>query len=160
MERIPRTSGVTLVEVALVVVILGILAAVGLPRFFSQSGFQERFFFEDSLAALRYAQKLAVASGCDVQVTIAAGAYTLAERQGCRSGAFNRPVSNPGTGEASYTNQAPPATAFASSVNPLVFDGLGRALDASLSVVNATVTVGARTIDVVGETGFVFDPAG
>ena len=150
----------TLIEVTLVLVILGILAAVAVPRFFSRSGFHERFFFQDSLAALRYAQKLAVASGCEVQVTIAAGTYTLTQRQNCRSGAFNQPVPNPGTGEATYTNQAPPGTALASSVNPIVFDGLGRALDASLTVTDATVTVGAGAIDVVGETGFVFDPSG
>ena len=160
MARIPRTAGVTLVEMVLVLVILGILSALAAPRFFSRSGFQESFFFQDSLAALRYAQKLAVASGCQVQVTISASDYVLVQRASCQTGAFDQPVANPGTGEAAYTNQAPSGTPLASSVNPIIFDSLGRALDASLSVADATVTVGSQSIEVVGETGFVFDPAG
>ncbi len=160
MERISRTAGVTLVELVIVLVILGILSAVAAPRFFSRSGFHELFFFHDSLAALRYAQKLAVASGCEVQVTFTASDYALSQRASCQTGAFSRAVPNPGTGEPTYTNQAPSGTALASSVNPIVFDGLGRALDASLTVANATVTVGAQLINVVGETGFVFDPSG
>ena len=107
MERISRTSGVTIVELVIVLVILGILSAVAAPRFFSRSGFHERFFFQDSLAALRYAQKLAVASGCEVQVTFSASDYALAQRASCQSGAFSQAVPNPGTGGASYTNQAP-----------------------------------------------------
>lgn len=152
-------SGVTLVELTLVLVILGILASVAAPRFFSRHGFDERFFFVDSLAALRYAQKLAVASGCDVQVTFTPSDYALAQRESCQTGAFNKPVPNPGTGEPSYANQAPAGTSVGSSVNPIIFDGLGRARDASLTVVDATVSVGTRAINVVGETGFVFDPA-
>jgi len=144
----------------LVLVILGILSAVAAPRFFSRSGFHELFFFQDSLAALRYAQKLAVASGCEVQVTFTASDYALAQRVSCQTGAFSQAVPNPGTGEATYTNQAPSGTALASSVNPIIFDVLGRALDASLLVADAAVTVGAQSIDVVGETGFVFDPSG
>ncbi len=160
MERISRTSGFTLVELVIVLTILGILFAVGAPRFFSRSEFHERFFFQDSLAALRYAQKLAVASGCEVQVTFTASDYALAQRASCQAGAFSQAVPNPGTGEPTYTEQAPSGTALASSVNPMVFDGLGRALDASLTVADATVTVGAHSISVVGETGFVFDPSG
>jgi MSHA pilin protein MshC len=158
--RIPGSRGVTLVEMTLVLVILGILCAVGAPRFFSRSSFHERFFFDDSLAALRYAQKLAVASGCEVRVTISADEYLLEQRASCRTGAFAAPVANPGTGEASYTRQAPSGITLASSVNPIIFDSLGRALDASLAVADATVTVGSRSIEVVGETGFVFDPTG
>lgn len=159
MNRASRRSGVTLVELTTVLVIFGILAASAAPRFFSQSAFRESFFFQDVLAALRYAQKLAVASGCDVQVTVSASDYSLAQRASCRTGAFDQAVANPGTGESSYTNQAPAGTSLASSVSPIIFDALGRALDASLTVADATVTVGARSIDVVGETGFALDPS-
>ena len=78
----------------------------------------------------------------------------------CQTGAFSQAIPNPGTGEATYTNQAPSGTTLASSVNPIIFDALGRALDASLMQTDATVTVGAQSINVVGETGFVFDPSG
>lgn len=156
--RLRRAAGFTLVELVLALVILGILAAVGMPRFFSRKDFHERFFGDDVLGALRHAQKLAVASGCEVQVTIGGGSYALAQRTACRSGAFGVAVANPGTG-ASYTGQAPAGTALASSTSPIVFDALGRARDGSLAVTDASVTVGPRTLQVVGETGFVFDPA-
>ena len=54
----------------MVIVITGILAAVVGPRFFDRQVFDERLFFEESLSAARYAQKLAVASGCPVRVQI------------------------------------------------------------------------------------------
>jgi MSHA pilin protein MshC len=153
-------AGVTLVELALGIAIMGILAAVAAPRFFSKPAFEEAFFVQDVVAALRYAQKLAVASGCDVRVSFTPpGGYALAQMQACRAGPFSQPVANPGTGEPSYSNQAPAGTALASSVDPLIFDALGRARDAALAVSDATVTVGGTTLTVVGETGFAFDPA-
>ena len=154
------SAGLTLVEFALVLVILGILTAVGAPRFFSRSGFSESFFHQDVLSALRYGQKLAVASGCDVRVTITATDYVLAQRTACQTGAFTRPVVAPGTGEASFGNTAPAGVTLSSTVSPIIFDALGRARDATLAVVDATVTAGARQVLVSGETGFVYDPAG
>lgn len=54
----------------MVMVIIGILAAVVGPRFFDRRVFDERLFYEESLAAVRYAQKLALASGCPVRARI------------------------------------------------------------------------------------------
>jgi len=152
--------GVTLIELALGIAIVGVLAGVAAPRFFSRASFHEAFFLQDVVSALRYAQKQAVASGCDVQISFTPpGEYSLAQRLACRAGAFSRPVANPGTGQPSYGNQAPPGTALASSVDPIVFDALGRARDAGLAVSDARVTVGDSTVTVVGETGFAFEPA-
>ena len=59
--------GFTMVELIMVIVILGILAAVVGPRFFDRRVFDERLYFEQSLTAVRYAQKLALSSGCPIR---------------------------------------------------------------------------------------------
>jgi MSHA pilin protein MshC len=146
------------VELVLVLVVIGILAGVAGPRFFGRAEFDERLFFDDARSALRYAQKLAVATGCEVRVSIAANAYGLAQQSTCSGGAFDQPVVHPGTGAPSYANTAPAGVALTSDVNPFRFDSLGRARDAGGGTTDVTVTVGTRTLLVEGETGFVRSP--
>ncbi|UUY09884.1 prepilin-type N-terminal cleavage/methylation domain-containing protein [Pseudomonas sp. J452] len=62
--------GFTMVELIMVIVILGILVAMVGPRFFDRQVFDERLFYEESLAAVRYGQKLALASGCPIHAQI------------------------------------------------------------------------------------------
>jgi MSHA pilin protein MshC len=153
-----RAAGFTLTELVLVIAILGILASVGFVRLFDTSSFQEDFFVEDVQSALAWARKLAVASGCEVQVTIGAAGYELRQRPGCSGPGFTQPVSHPSTGTPGYASSAPAGVALSSSVSPIIFDALGRARNAGGSVVDVTISVGSRTLDAVGETGFVHAP--
>ena len=80
----PGHAGFTLIEFVIVLVLLGAIAAVALPRLFEGS-FRSSAFAEQVAAALRYAQRLAVASGCEIQVEISTaggGGYALRRRAG------------------------------------------------------------------------------
>ena len=63
-----RPGGFTLVEMIVTLIIVALIAAVAGPRFFSLSAFQESGFYDETVSAVRYAQKYAVASGCTVRV--------------------------------------------------------------------------------------------
>jgi MSHA pilin protein MshC len=157
LRRLNHQQGFTLVELVMVIVVLSIVAATALPKFFDQSVFQERAFFDDTLAAVRYAQKLAVATGCNVQVNIAGTTFYLkrpsaTNRSQCASTTaadFTRDVANPGSGEAQYSGSQSgisltPATFY--------FNALG-AVSTGLDI-----NVGStRKITVIKETGFVYD---
>ena len=75
-----RSAGFTLIELVVVIVIAGIVASIAGPSFFNNSTFDERGYADELGSALRYAQKVAVASGCPVQVSLTAGTYTLGQQ--------------------------------------------------------------------------------
>ncbi len=152
----PRVrSGFTVVELVATLVVAGVLAATALPRFVRVQDFSERFFYDDVTSGLRYAQKLAIATGCPVQFDFTGGGYAVTQRTGCTAGAWTQPVHHPSTGTVGFSETTPTGVAVASTVDPLIFDALGRAVDGVGTPVDANVTVGARSIAVVGNTGYV-----
>ena len=70
-------QGFTLIELVTVIVILGILAAVGSAKFFNNATFRDTQYHQQVLSAFRFAQKIAIASQNDVTICLTADSYEL-----------------------------------------------------------------------------------
>jgi MSHA pilin protein MshC len=171
-----------MVELVVVMVLVGILGAVGVARFFDRTGFDADAFTEQTRAMLRYAQKVAIAqhrpvfvrldgksvalcftssAPCAVaqQVIAPSGANSGSgpTRASCGSGAWYCEGNPAGI---SYTVNIPavspgPGTFFS-------FDALGSPFgpDGSAGFPGLAITITGdglvRTVSVARETGYVF----
>lgn len=168
-----NAAGFTLTELIIVLVIVGIVIVVAMPRFAVKQDFDARGYMEETLSAVRYAQKFAVASGCDVQVTVNGSGYSLKQRAsltgpGCSSAAgFATPVVDPslqdktGGGAHAFADDTPSGLTVTGAMT-FYYDKIGRPRDvATGAAVTApqTVTVaGAHTswtLTVEPDTGYV-----
>jgi len=144
-----KSHGFTLVELVLVIVLLSILSAVALPRFFERSAFQDRAVHDDIASTLRYAQKMAVATGCPTQFEFlpATNDYHVLRERVCNDNAFDLIVTNPATNAPLSNNLN--GTPFNTTTNIITFFPLGNTSTA------AQLTVATRTINVEMATGFI-----
>lgn len=136
---------------------MSILAAVAAPRFFDDRTFLERGYYEELAAALKYAQKLAVASGCPVQVQVTAAGYQ-ARQQAAIGGRCNPVDSTWSTGVTLADGQvlggASPLGVAAAPDVTFVFDALGRT---DLGA-NQIISVGPFSLTVGADSGYVEAP--
>ena len=84
----------TMVELVVVIVLVGIMAAVIMPRFMGADSFASRGFFDQATETVRYAQKTSVAWRREVFVCITATTITASLTAGCAA-----PLVNPATGQ-------------------------------------------------------------
>ena len=157
------TSGFTLIELIVVLILVGVLSLYAASRFFSTTSFDQAGFTQQSLAAIRYAQKLAIASGCDIRLTFTATSIDLhswidTTNNRCDAAAPSAtitPVSQPGDGN--FSIQAPTGITLTASSAAFYFDRIGIPFSTAGTklAVETTVDVGTETISVAPETGFV-----
>jgi MSHA pilin protein MshC len=147
------SRGFSLPELITVMVVAGILAAVAIPRWFGSTGFAERGLRDETQAALRYAQKSAVAARRLVCVQFSANGLTatMATNFGASDcaggGALVGPSGQALTVSSSGASFKTPPSA------PLTFSPLGQPSARTEIEVNGLPT--ALNIVVEAETGYV-----
>jgi MSHA pilin protein MshC len=157
-RRSTSEAGFTLVELVVVIVILGVVSAIAAPRFFDDRSFMERGYYEELTAALKYAQKLAVASGCPVRFEIQGGGSYEARQQQALGSRCDPADSSWSTGvmraDGQLLSGASPLGVSATPAVTFVFDALGRTNLAA----DQTISVGTHALTVRAESGFVEAP--
>ena len=162
-----QSQGFTLVELVVTIMVVGIMAAVAMPRFADQQGFQSRAFYEQVQEAIAFAQKAAVAQRKSVYVTTTATTLQACYVAAC--GGAGYAVIDPTTKAAlSLAAQDQRGVAFSAvTISPattFVFDSLGRPRSAANVLLTATTTISVnstatgdinRSIIIEPETGYV-----
>ena len=158
--RLRDASGFSLVELVTIMIVVGILAAFAIPRLVDRTGFVSRGFFDEAQAAVRYAQKIAIAQRRTIFVAI-----TGTQIRVCYDAACASTVLDPSTGAALSIPQLPtgaPAGSFSgvtlSPVTTFSFSGSGSPSFGAQLAVNVNSTgVGDinRTFFVEPITGYV-----
>ncbi len=148
-----------MVELVVVLVILGILSSVGLSRFSSTSSFQERGFADETLTAIRYAQRLATSSGCHVQVKLNSTNLQISRWSSCKPANHSATTSllrHPkNTGD--FSNPTPGGITISNA--DFYFNGSGKPFDTaseSAFSITSNISIGSHVIKLEPETGFTY----
>jgi MSHA pilin protein MshC len=140
--RVSARRGFSLIELIVVIVVMAVLIGVAVPRFFGKGDFEAPAFAQELASAARYAQKLAVVSGCPVDFAVTTAGYALFQpATAACTGAMTLAVKHPGTGEA-FAAAAPSGIALG---NPetIRFSAAGIPNDAAdFTVVDLHVVIG------------------
>ena len=142
--RLKNNRGFTLVELIMVMVIVGIMAAVAAPKFFDNTAYQNRGAADQVKAALRYGQKVAIAERSNVRVDI-----STAANPACNITVTLYVVSCTISTAVSLSQTLP---------SSVTFNGLGQPFSnvtTPLVAPGNTITVGGTTITIEQETGYV-----
>jgi MSHA pilin protein MshC len=150
--------GFTLVELVTILILVGILAVVALPRLNSAQDFRATAFRDRVAASLRFAQKSAVAKRRMVCATVAADGLSLglSAAAGFGAGACANALSGPDGANPAATS--PNANVTLTPAVTLYFQPSGSVTSDAAGANNAdfTLTVTGQTpVNVIGATGHV-----
>ena len=104
-KTISQLRGFTLVELIMVLVVIGVLAAAALPRFWDRQVFDSRGFYDETLSALRYAQKSAIAERRTVCVAFTSTTVTLSIAAAAGSSVCGSNLASPQRREPFYSDR-------------------------------------------------------
>lgn len=149
-----NNRGFTLVELIACIVIIGILAAVAGPKFFDNTPFSQRGYVDEVASAIRYANNIAVGSGCNVSITLTTNSYQAMQRRRAgntcaTTGGWTTPVKwNDGSGNVSGTA---PSNVTLNPATQIIFNAQGNVISGT----PPTITIGTHTISIDSVSGLV-----
>jgi MSHA pilin protein MshC len=157
--------GFTMVELIVVMILIGILGAVGAARFFNRGTFDAVRFADQARAALHFAQEEAIAQNRSVYTVFDGSGVRLCFSAACGSGnqvqaPFGISTDSVCTSSTWYCVRRPDGVT-ASLSGTIGFDSLGRPMDASGNLLPSPVVVTmsggttSSTVTIEPETGYV-----
>jgi MSHA pilin protein MshC len=168
-----------MIELIVVIILVGILGAVGASRFFDNSAFQNRAYADQVKTALRYAQKLAIARNGVIFVRVTANSIALCSSAACGTADLITAPGGSNSGSAAtrancqqggafvarwMCEGSPASVATAGLGGNIYFDGLGRPYNAAdalgtstfpTTIVSFTSATQKSQITIWRETGYV-----
>ncbi|MCS0580062.1 prepilin-type N-terminal cleavage/methylation domain-containing protein [Massilia pinisoli] len=154
-----RTAGFTMVELVVVMILVGVLAAIGIPRLMGDKGMQAAVFGDQVVSGLRRAQKIATGHRRVVCATVGTQAVIL-RLNACD--ATGLAIGGVDDGDFATTDSAltatPAVTLYFQPDGRITSDAAGTtAVTAAIAIAGASggQTTTVRTINVEGSTGYV-----
>lgn len=144
-----RAGGFTMVELVIVIILIGILSVVVMPRMDTQS-FRALEFRDQTVAALRYAQKTATSHRRLVCVAFTASSVTLTIALTNPSATCSTNLTLPGSNNNVVQSTDPANALFSPVPTGVNFQPDGTGSDRTLNI------AGLPVINVVGATGSVY----
>ncbi len=144
------------------ILIIGVLAALAVPRFFSRVVFTERAYASELLQALRYARRSAEVANCSVAFAITSQGYGLYYNDACRSGgatSYTLPVPDPHElGQSLIRNDKPSTLIQNTTANTVVFWPQGGVTNVVGTPIAPVITLNgseySTSISIDGVTGY------
>lgn len=149
-----------MIELVVVIVLLSIVAVFAFGNLSGQNNILARGFTDNMASAMRFAQKLAISSGCSVQVTVSntagnTGYQLFQQAGGCSTGSYTRLVANPANRSQNFSNFDIPAGFSLSPNTNVVFDAQGVLVSGNDFTYTVTNGTQSYSFTVYGGTGLV-----